>query len=156
MLCAGFFSGCSPAGEQKSELSGDWIEVSADAPFSLLAPSGTLSIKGGGKDSITGSFEGPGSNLIYDYGRYSDPLTARADDTDYNLQELEIDGKQARLITSRRSDWPTDAPYFIGIHFPEIQTSGNGGVRLTIYAQVGTRADYATVERAFGGIRFTK
>ena len=134
----------------------DWIEVSAGSTFSLMAPAGTKYRPAKGIDSMIGTFVTPGFEMSFDYGGYSDPLNAEAGDKGYTARDLPINGKVAKLVTAYSPQRSPDRPYFIGVHFSDLEKSAIGSIKLTISSNLKNKNDYATLETIFRTIRFKK
>ncbi len=132
----------------------DWIAVHADTVFSMMAPPGTRFVRANGIDSFTGSLVGPDFELSFDYGLYSSPLTEHASDESYQVERILVQGKKAHIITSYVPGISSDAPYFIGIHFSELEESSQGTMKLTINGSVASNDDYDVVKNAFISIHF--
>ncbi len=138
----------------ESVLPDDWIKVSANQEFNLMAPAGTKVHPGKGIDSFVGSIEAPDFKLSFDYGRYSNPLNDMSGDAKYEIRNVVIDGKAANVITAYAPRFSTDRPYFIGIHFPEIEKTVVGATKLTVFSLLETADDYTVVEKIFETIQF--
>lgn len=137
-----------------SEVPPDWIKVSVGSDFDLMAPAGTSFRPGKAIDSNAGEIVTPDFTLSFDYGLYSNPLNDMSRYTNHETHDARVDGKPALIVTANTPRFPTDRPYFIGIHFPKVKTSILGAVKLTIEGQLDVEDRYTTVERMFRTIRF--
>jgi hypothetical protein len=137
-----------------SDVPADWVEVPADALFSMKAPPGTVFKPGQGTDSNVGAFEVPGFQLAFDYGVYSNSLNQDSGDQDYQARETEIDGKAARIVTAYAPHRASGRPYFIGVHFPRVGETSLGSIKLTVSGSLVKKEDYSIVEMIFSTIRF--
>jgi hypothetical protein len=130
----------------------DWIEVSADGKFTVMAPPGTTFARSAGIDSFTGVFNAPGFAVHVDFGAHGDPLEREAGKTQYITREVTVDGKPAKLITARSRTG--GRAYFIGLHVAQIRRSAIGPVGLTFTCNLAREQDYAAVESLYLSLRF--
>lgn len=135
-------AGCSRGDSAAADVPHDWIRVDAGSAFSVMAPPGSVYRPGQGTDSLVGSVDVPGFELRFDYGLYSNPLA----EPDWVGAEVEIDGKAARLVTSRSGS--------VGVHFPQVADTSLGATRLTVTCDLEARDHAPTVERIYRTIRF--
>jgi len=147
-------SGSVIAESSSSEVPADWIKVAAGHEFNLMAPAGTEFHPSEGIDSFVGDFEAPDFKLSFDFGQYSNSLKDISGDARYEIRDILIDGKAANIVTAYAPRFSTDHPYFIGIHFPEVKTTGRGPTKLTVFGLLETADDYTVIEKIFGTIRF--
>jgi hypothetical protein len=131
----------------------DWIEVSADGKFSVMAPPGTTFARSAGIDSFTGVFNAPGFAVHVDFGAHVDPLEREAGKTQYLTREVTVDGKRAKLVTARSRTGGGRA-YFIGLHVAELRRSAIGPIGLTLTSNLAREQEYSAVESLYLSLRF--
>ena len=146
--------GCGVMASNALDVPADWVEVSAGTLFSVKAPPGTVFKPGQGKDSVIGAFEGPGFLLSFDYGVYSDPLDRDSRDQGYQARDTRVNGKAAKIVTAYARLRSPVRPYFIGIHFPDVEKSSLGSIKLTVSGSLEKKEDYSIVEKILATIRF--
>jgi hypothetical protein len=108
--------GVSPA--LSNDLGGKWISLSADKAFSLRAPAGSSYQPLQGIDSFVGKFSGPGYELEFDYGIYSNSLGELRADPKFETENTRIDGHDAFIVsgpTSSKHDWNCSG-YLVGVY----------------------------------------
>jgi hypothetical protein len=140
------------AADQNTPPPADWIEITAEGRFSLMAPAGTTFQRSSGIDSFTGVFNAPEFALHVDYGPHSDPLDRDRGRTQYVARAISIDGKPARVVTARER--AAQRPYFIGMHIPALKRSAVGAIGLTLYCHVERQQEYAIIESVYRSVRF--
>ncbi len=153
-LASALFLIVSASMATESGLPDNWINVSANQKFDLMAPAGTEVHPAKGIDSFVGSIEAPDFSLSFDYGRYSNPLNDMSGDAKYEIRDVVIDGKAANVITAYAPRFSTDRPYFIGIHFPEVKKTAVGSTKLTVFSLLETADYYTVVANIFETIQF--
>ncbi len=132
----------------------DWPELSAGERFTLRAPPGSRLVFGPPEDSLVGVLELPDAQLQFDYGAYSDPLEQGQHDQDYRTQKVEFGGREAQIVTAHAPQRSPTRPYLIGIHFPTVEQSALGPIKLTISGFVKSTNDYRLIKRVLSTIRF--
>jgi hypothetical protein len=142
-------SACTVA-ENSSTTPDEWEIVEVGDIFSLAAPPGTLYHEGSGADSIVGTIAVQDLKLSFDYGVYSDPLNKDDFYKNYELEETQIDGIAARIVTAYNTG---NNSHLIGVHFPNIKESLLGSVKLTIYSSLESEENYDMVEKIFRTIK---
>lgn len=143
-----------PASAMSGQLPADWVRLSADGKFELMAPPGSAYVPLRGIDSFVGRIKTPRFMLAFDYGAYSDPLKPRNGYQQYRVRDVQIDGKRARIVTAFAPGLRADRPYFIGVHFSNVKRSVVGSVKLTMSGSVAMPQDYKAIEALFGTIEF--
>jgi len=133
-------------------LPADWIEVSADRAFTLMAPRGTLFVRTPGIDSFTGVFNGPGFAVHVDYGAHADPLQRDPGTETFLSLDITVDGRPAKLVTARTPGAPRS--YFLGLHVPHVRRSVSGAIKLTLTCDLQGPQDSAMVEAIYRSVRF--
>lgn len=150
-----FLMVCSAqAGELSSDVPADWVRLDANSAFSLSAPAGTTYTPAQGIDSMVGSFDAAAFQLNFDYGAYSNSLSNLSEEEDYQIRDVEIDGKPAKIVTAVAPSFSEQQPYFIGVHFPDLGQSVVGTKRLTVYAMLESPDTYPLIEQIYGTIQF--
>jgi hypothetical protein len=102
--------------------------------FSLCLPPGWQHLPGAGTDSTVGSLRGPGLEIQYDLGLYSDPLREPEGAADFQARPAELLGRPVRWVRYRLNregrTW-----HLLGLHVPEVRRSRMGPLRLTLLAR---------------------
>jgi hypothetical protein len=127
--------------------------VSAGSQFTLEAPVGSKYVPQQGFDSFVGLIKSPDYSLQFDKGLYSGALRDNGNNTNYQSQDVMIDGKQAQLVTSFDPTPGAERPYFAGIHFPGEQT-GFTASKFTMTTHLASADQYSEIDKVFRSIRF--
>ena len=130
-----------------------WIALNAGNAFQLRAPPGTVYKSLEGIDSFVAGFDNPQFHIEFDYGAYSNSLAGFGSDPDYKVEDIEIDGRKARLITGPgKNAWGCNdlvtAAYVV-------VARTRGDTRLEISGCTKSEASLATLHEIFRSIRFT-
>lgn len=121
---------CSDAHDgSNADVPDSWQRVQGSCGVSLRAPA-LVATRVEGTDSCVAAFEGPDCSYNADVGAFSDTL--QYDSAQFTMESTTVDGKRARLVTSRgRVD--NGQRYFVGIHVP-LRWPHSSGVSATIAA----------------------
>jgi hypothetical protein len=130
----------------------DWIEVTADGKFSIMAPRGTTFSRTSGIDSFTGVFNAPGFAIYADYGAHTNPLERDRNNTAYVERTLDVHGKPGKLVAARTR--AGDRSYFIGMHIANVGRSVVGMTGLTLTCNLEREQDLAIVETVYSSVQF--
>jgi hypothetical protein len=117
--------------------------------FHLSLPPGWEFRRLQGTDSSVGEITGDGVTLGLDYGWYSDPLSAE----NYPGQAesyVIIDGQRAKITVPN-----VVGDGIVGVHFPDLGSTGGSKIRLTILGSQLTASQQSTALAIFRSIRFT-
>jgi hypothetical protein len=106
--------------EEATRAPDDWQEYRPLPVFSFRAPQGLQRQPVQAVDSGAGVYAGGGIEVIYDLGRYADPLTPPVE-REVSRRQLMVDGLAATLVES--DSWAA-------IHFPRVHE--NVGLTLTV------------------------
>lgn len=143
--------GCQAAGSKPSEdIPSGWQRIDADGRFSFYLPPDMQPLETRGIDSLVQAFRGGGLHLLYDYGRFSDPLDY-GEKAEYKEETVKIGDKSARVVTYYDLDSAHEFKYVAAIHFPDV---GAKQAKLTVFVNCKDPADQATAKRIFYSIRF--
>lgn len=102
--------------------------------FSLCLPPGWQHVPGSGTDSTVGSLRGPGVELRYDLGLYSDPLQPPEGAIEFQARPAELQGRPVRWVRYRLSQ-QDQTWHLLGLHVPEVRRTAMGPLRLTLLAR---------------------
>ncbi|MFT6052367.1 MAG: hypothetical protein ACI9B9_002016 [Halioglobus sp.] len=103
--------------------SGSYVRHQITPDLSLQTPVGGSFSSGPAIDSFVGKVVVGDLQLELDYGLYSNSLEALSTAEGMTSQQLTIDGKVARLVTSN---------YMSGVHIPLVRSSSLGNIKLTL------------------------
>jgi hypothetical protein len=132
----GLVGGCDSTDSSPPAVPRDWQTIRAGTAFSFKAPPDLKSVPVQGVDSFVGSYASPTLEVMFDYGWYSNSMN----DPGHTSRPVEIDGKQARLIS--KDD-------VVAIHFPKV----DGATKLTMSVRL-KGADATTAEMLLQSIDF--
>ena len=116
LLIAVSSTGC---GSPPPAVPADWQTVNAAGYFTFKAPPDLQSVPIQGIDSIVGKYASPTLEVLFDLGRYADPMNREG----YISRRVMVDGRRARFVTKDN---------VVAIHFPE----GDGKAKLTVHVQL--------------------
>ncbi len=113
----------------------DSIRVTTSGGVTLAIPAGLSKTQERGVDSDVSAWQGADVRVVVDEGPFSDPLDRYQDRMEHRLQEEEINGRPAQVVTFRTED----GGRFAGVHFPR-----SGGVGpVTVVVEAGADVDAA-------------
>ena len=150
-LSLGLFSAVAGEGIDTSS----WVTLNAGNAFTLRAPAGTAYTSMQGIDSFVAGFDNPQFHIEFDYGPYSNTLADFGADPDYKVEDFDIDGRKARLITGPgKNAWGCNdlvtAAYVVVSH----RGGQWGDTRLEISGCTKTMPSLETLHEIFRSIRF--
>lgn len=131
----------------------DWQNVNVADRFQLRLPPDMKEQKVQGIDSLVSRFGSDQITLSSDYVWYSDPLKYD-DKKGYQRKAMVIGGKEALIVTFQDHREGEPMPFVTGVHFPSV--TGDGKVRLTVYATCRDEKAQQTARRIFETITFPK
>ncbi len=141
---------CAAAGPQDN-----WPLLDFKA-FTLRAPADWVSTPGG-IDSLAGRITGARVQFEYDFGRYSDPLSAPWGGIDLQTQATTIDGLPARWVRYTLPGAAGKATRFcLGLHVPEVRSSPDGRIRFTGLACSEQATALADAQAVLASVRFPR
>jgi hypothetical protein len=151
--------GISPAVAQPgAAVPKDWRHVDAGS-FSFMAPPSLQKQGGQAIDSQAGQLSNDTLTLHYDYGLYSDPLSARAEVRDHRSRTGVLDGFEAQFVSFTYLPDPQGKvppkPYCEGVHVPLVKRSLIGALRLTLLACSKEPAGLAIAPQLFASVKFS-
>lgn len=135
---------------------GDWVNVEVGSKLTLRAPPGTVFRTRPGKDSFTGSLEGPGFALLVDYGALRGSSAALpAVPPGCVAESILIDNKPARIVL-RQSNMGPDLRdgYSVGLEVSQLSPPGRRPLSLSITGRADDPDRQLTVRSMFTTIRF--
>jgi hypothetical protein len=149
---------CSRPQEPVLNVPKEWKELRAGAAFTLYAPPGTTFRPEQGEDSFVGHFDGTNFTITFDYGAYSDHLSAEAADNRFRVEHFGVGGQPALFVVG-----PSLGQYGCG---PEkevaaefVQGAGKSPIGLqnllSISACMDSEKQTETVRSIFRTIRFS-
>jgi len=123
--------------------------------FSLRAPAEWLLVAGGA-DSQAGRLQGPsGVAISYDFGLYSDPLTAPHGAVDMQTQSATVGGLPARWVRYVLPGGAGSTPRScVGLHVPQVRKTSMGPIRFTAQTCVQDPASLALARSVMATVRF--
>ena len=132
-----------------------WQNINADGYFTFKIPPDMKEIPVQGIDSYVGEYQGPTTQLQFDYGLYSGFLKEYSRKPDYKKTSLNVHGRKAKLITFYNEETTLEFPYVIAIHFPDLGIqSEEGKTTLVVWVNCKTPEDYSVAERILKSIQF--
>ncbi|MEO7941650.1 MAG: hypothetical protein ABIR55_23730 [Burkholderiaceae bacterium] len=120
--------------------------------FRMQTPANLQQVAGG-IDSQAGTLSADGLRVIYDFGRYSDPLERTGDTLDYQSQAGVVDGLPGRMVQFRVNDPAAATQFCSGVHVPRAQPSPSAALSLTVLACAPTVEQLAPVPAIIASIR---
>jgi hypothetical protein len=105
-----------------------------------------------GVDSVVNAFESKSIRISSDYGSFSDPLDHDADKPKYQKSNVTVGGKAATLVAYEDPGSERGKQFVAAIHFPKV--TGDGKIRLTVYAFCADEKAQQTAKRIFQTIKF--
>ena len=106
-----------------------WV-VLRNRVFSFAGPQDLRNVPEQGEDSFVGRFESQEFYISFDYGWYSDNSfdghLARATEGTFQVEEVSVNGKRARLGSYADNDYPESHPFVYAAYFPDVLGSGEG------------------------------
>jgi hypothetical protein len=139
-------AGCSSVPNETTAPPSGWrkVESGTTGTFSIYAPPGWEFHQRRGIDSFVGEFAGDGVVLLFDFGRYSNPLNEAHEPT-YVVAHESVGGYRAKIVSPR-----TAGRGKTGIYFSEI----TDGDKLCLYGENLTDSQQELALRVFRTIRF--
>jgi hypothetical protein len=132
-------AGCN-ASDSTVKVPDTWVTINAGKAFSFRAPPELVEQPVQGIDSLVGKYDSPTLELLFDYGRYSDPLESE-DYREWKFRNTTIDGKRAKIGWSEKR---------LAVHFPTVE----GKNKLSMFAQLKQPQARETAEIIFRSIDF--
>ncbi len=127
-----------------------WQQVQVAGRFVFSIPPAMHPVPVQGIDSAMGLYRSESCQLVFDYGRYADPLDYQ-DRQAYSEEWGEIDGKRAKLVTFTDPDRRDGATSIAAVHFPDV---GDGPMRLTMQVACSTPGERDAAKQIFRTIGF--
>ncbi len=108
----------------------DGWEVLRNDSFSFAGPHDLRKVPGQGIDSFVGRFQSHEFYISFDYGWYSDDSfdghLSRANESTFQVEEVRVNGKRARLGSYADNDHPESHPFVYAAYFPDVLGTGEG------------------------------
>ncbi len=105
-------------------------EVQKNHAFSFAGPHDLKNVPLQGEDSLVGLFENQEFYIDFDYGWYSDNSfdghLGRAAGSTFQVEEVNINGKRARLGSYDDNEHPESHPFVYSAYFPDVLGTGEG------------------------------
>lgn len=139
-------AGCSSVSNEIAVPPSGWrkVEAGTSGTFSIYAPPRWEFHQRRGIDSFVGEFAGDGVVLLFDFGRYSNPLDEYHEPT-YVVAHESIGGYRAKIVSPR-----TPGRGKTGIYFSKI----TDGDKLCLYGENLTDPQQELALKIFRTIRF--
>ena len=108
----------------------DGWEVMRNHSFSFAGPHDLRNVPVQGEDSFVGRFESQEFYISFDYGWYSDDSfdghLGRATESTFQVEEVSVNGKRARLGSYTDNHHPESHPFVYAAFFPDVLGTGEG------------------------------
>lgn len=108
----------------------DGWEVRRNDSFSFAGPPDLSEVPVQGVDSFVGRFESQELYISFDYGWYSDDSfdghLGRGNDSTFQVEEVRVNGRRARLGSYADNDHPRSHPFVYAAYFPDVLGTGEG------------------------------
>ena len=106
-----------------------WV-VLRNSVCSFAGPHDLRNVPEQGEDSFVGRFESQVFYITFDYGWYSDNSfeghLGRASQGTFQVEEISVNGKLARLGSYADNDHPESHPFVYAAYFPDVLGTGEG------------------------------
>ena len=135
-----------------AEVPANWVEVPAGAMFTVKAPPGTTFERTRIGDAFSGTFHGPGFELIVEFGYHRDELKAPAGAQNPKVEKVVLDEKAGSIMTASMADQAH--PFYVGLHVPAVENDILGPLSLIVNGQVAKADDQATVHAIYETVKF--
>lgn len=130
-----------------------WIAIENHA-FSFRLPPEFKEVPVQGIDSFVRNYAGPGIDLSFDFGSYSNDFNGWDPTTKYEL--VKINGRKAKIGTGEKGYYRDgESRLQAQVHFAGVYP-GKTDPKLSMYASCATPEDIVTAKAIFKTIRFKK
>ena len=127
-----------------------WLDVNGGDRFTFKLPATMRAQPAQAVDSLTGKYASDDCELVFDYGRYADPLDYK-NYPNYREESTNISGVRAKLVSYRDIERADGLTYVLGVHFMDV---GDGRTRLTIVMACRYAVDQHIGLEIFNSVRF--
>ena len=141
-----------------AEPAGQWETFNADDDFTFRAPVGTRLVRQRGTDSHIGKIVGPGFDLNFDFGMYSNDLSGVRSLPGYVAQKVVINGHPGMFITALENNH-----YLVGVYVKDLSCAHmvvglgcRGWISFDVHGSATDSKSVGTVRRLFETIAFAK
>ena len=142
---------------EQQPLPNNWVNIAVGTLFTLRAPPGTRFRSKHGKDSFTGSLEGPGFALNLDYGLGPKSLPPVAMTSDVSVEDIMIDNKPARITFRPPQRGPDQhGRYSVRLELIQLETPGGQPLMLSLSGHADGPEQQMVVRKIFTTIRFRR
>ena len=132
-----------------------WQRIDAKGRFSFYIPPEMKKQDVHGIDSYVEKYSSDTMRLGFDYGQYSNHLDNEGEE-DYQAEMIEIDGRNAKLVTFTIKNGEPGYSYYAGVYFSDVGATDRRFRKpeLTGGVSCKSKADQETAKKIFSTIRF--
>ncbi len=122
-------AGCTVTRMTTSTPIGDWKIVHVGGVLTIQVPPDSVEEPTQPIDSIIGILNGPGYRIVYDYGRFGEPVEANQDRPGFQSQTRQINGRPATQASFVDVEESPERPF---VHLLQVADEGSNTLTLRI------------------------